>query len=371
MPFHPGILFSVFVLLFCLGVNIASYPDVNGTSRRQVGEPTEKENSPLFAPGFDLDETALRPVKTSNVNRPIPLDQSEKTDESTEKSEAKPKSAEQNTAKPETSKSETPKSETVVQKKPEAVKKTEPVAAPNLGQKETPRKAVEKASNTPAAPPKKADSDAVKPIVAPAQAPKKPASAKKTENEQVPPSISAPASVKSTPKKENTLKEENKGDTRLQAPPAQDSPSTREKAAPETPSLIPRDNVPQDKGPDPLSAFAPIVPPSMQERPENVRSDVVSSPIRPLPDPAAPMPEKAEPIKAYAAEIKVDPKPEVTKDPPPIRRPSPPTASESLQLILERPLMPRPTSKVIPLPPSAETLPKTRPLPPLSPLDSP
>ncbi|MDR0871405.1 MAG: hypothetical protein LBN39_11500 [Planctomycetaceae bacterium] len=65
MPFHPGVLFSALLMILCLGINIASYPEVaqiSGSGGKQTGgESTPQENEELTA------------LNVKPVEQPVPV----------------------------------------------------------------------------------------------------------------------------------------------------------------------------------------------------------------------------------------------------------------------------------------------------------
>jgi hypothetical protein len=93
MPFQPGILFSAFLLVLCLGINLTYYPTVRG----MFHEPTDKitavsskqpvlksnKTDSILLPSLPQNKensaqssvpVPATPVKTSKVNKPIQLD---------------------------------------------------------------------------------------------------------------------------------------------------------------------------------------------------------------------------------------------------------------------------------------------------------
>lgn len=358
MPFHPGILFSAFVLILCLGINVASYPEVNALSRQGKEESTTEENPSLFAPGFDLDETSIRPPKTSNVNRPIPLAQKEADKENASSNEIlmpHPALPPRNTEKTEKHVAEKPAVERSTVEKPvveKSVKASEPLTK-NSDQ------TVEKTADSEE---KKTESPQEQRNVPPA------AEAKPRQDETVakpsPKDSPPPVVVKSEP--------EPKTDPRTAVKEEADEQKTEPKKT-EPEKTMEKFSEPSEKPRDSFSAFSPIVPPSMQLPSEESRSNVFPSSPKPLPDPSIPTPETATPIAPYATETRIDSKIDSKTDPEKenaaLPYQAPPSATEIFQSALDRPLMSRPTQKVIPLPPSADSLPAARPLPPLAPLE--
>ncbi|MDR2755889.1 MAG: hypothetical protein LBC20_09300 [Planctomycetaceae bacterium] len=94
MPFQPGILFSVALLVLCLGINLTYYPKVRGMfheSGKEVSaasseQPVLKDNKPNLLELPSLPQNQVKkenysqssvpaiPVKTSKVNKPIQPD---------------------------------------------------------------------------------------------------------------------------------------------------------------------------------------------------------------------------------------------------------------------------------------------------------
>ncbi|MDR3199631.1 MAG: hypothetical protein LBU34_17320 [Planctomycetaceae bacterium] len=91
MPFQPGILFSVFLLVLCLGINLTYYPKVRGMFRESGKEvvaasseqpvskdnktnstelPSSPQNQPEKQNALQLSAPAIS-VKPSKVNKPI------------------------------------------------------------------------------------------------------------------------------------------------------------------------------------------------------------------------------------------------------------------------------------------------------------
>ncbi|MDR1140561.1 MAG: hypothetical protein LBL62_02640 [Planctomycetaceae bacterium] len=94
MPFQPGTLFSVFLLVLCLGINLTYYPQVRGTFYESGKEVTAVSSEPPVLKSDKTDSMRLPslpqnqngkenfsqpsvpaiPVKTSKVNKPIQPD---------------------------------------------------------------------------------------------------------------------------------------------------------------------------------------------------------------------------------------------------------------------------------------------------------
>lgn len=141
MPLHPGILLSVLLLVTCLGINAAHYPSVRKMLENQDID-GHSASTEAFRPVQSLPDETTPTMKTSNVNRPIPMETAPVSEESkklkkTEVPEKSAKSA-QNT-KPELATKSEPKPEAKPAAKPEPVVKPEPKPEPKPVAKPEPK----------------------------------------------------------------------------------------------------------------------------------------------------------------------------------------------------------------------------------------
>jgi hypothetical protein len=139
MPFHPGILVSAFLLIFCLGINLTQYPTVRGMLCDSMNQPApvqliETKNAPIIPAAPNTKDDSIV-TKTSKVNKPIQLDSkpeplTEPPTEPLKKEPMKTKEPKAEPSKPEPSKPEPPKSEPSKPKPPELLKTESPKPEP-------------------------------------------------------------------------------------------------------------------------------------------------------------------------------------------------------------------------------------------------
>lgn len=70
MPFQPGILFSVLLLFLCLGINMGTYPTVHAMLDGGKSQVCLSDDQAAF----DIQDDVPLKSKTTNINRPIPIE---------------------------------------------------------------------------------------------------------------------------------------------------------------------------------------------------------------------------------------------------------------------------------------------------------
>ncbi|MDR2117224.1 MAG: hypothetical protein LBP87_12670 [Planctomycetaceae bacterium] len=368
MPFQPGILFSVLLLVLCLGINLTYYPKVRGMFHESGKDVTavsfeppalkEPKNNSTELPPFPKSQVEKEiplqsslqssapaiTVKTSKVNKPIQPDPLPKQPQEKEKnSQTLGKKSdtfpiESNPDKPKANLNETQKNE--IKSKQSTPKQTEPKQT-NLKQlepKQTNLKQLEskqtepKQTNLKQSEPKQSE---------PKQTNLKQLEPKQPESKQ--PEFSAPT-VLPLPSSQTTdsLWDEIK------------SPATSEplpKIPQEIVPKIPKNENTIQKKPagNSETAFLPIVPPSLEKEywesdGQNKNQLAIFSSQKSIPELNVPALKPSEPTPAYAnayqkPEQVVLPLPDKT-NPVEKNKPKPPTFIwETIDSALERPLM--------------------------------
>lgn len=296
MPLHPGILFSALLLILSLGINIVCYPEVREMLRGRESSVLEQTDSSVLEAHFDeLTQQPESPpvVKVSQINKPIPLD--------------------------------TPL----------------PVAAPQA--KEPVRPPEKPVPNPePFAPIRR---ETVTPLPSQVKEPTVEPAPKKAETGPI-----EKPNIESVPEKKIPEIVEKKPEPAPAKEPVKTVPVPIVPVKPEPKPAIPTPK-PTDsnaKGRDALAAFAPIVPSAPPSDPGLKRNPVENLPA--LKDRPA-LPET--PAPAYARNT-VTPPPEKTVKPAPSPAPAkhqPPPAAETIESILQHPVIYQSPKRTVPLPP--------------------
>ncbi|MDR1270025.1 MAG: hypothetical protein LBK82_10925 [Planctomycetaceae bacterium] len=321
MPFQPGILFSVFLLILCLGINLTYYPQVRGTFYESGKEVTAVSSEPPVLKSDKTDSMRLPslpqnqngkenfsppsvpaiPVKTSKVNKPIQPDLLQEP----------PKEKEKNSQ--------------TFEKKPDAFLMESKPDKPKATVKESEKNEKPKQPEPKQPEPKQSKPKQLEP--------------KQPEPKQsaysAPTVLPLPSSKTTYPEWEDT----KNSITSEQLPPVSNNIATKT-----TENIIQKKSASNSE-----TAFLPIVPPSLEKEywqsdGQNNNQLAIFAPQKTVPMLNVPVAQPSQPTPAYANAYQepkqVVPSPQDKTNPVEKNKPKPPTIIwETIDSALERPLM--------------------------------